>query len=288
MTRIASVAAHPISVPLGQVLWTAQEELKASSVIVVEVRTDDGLTGYGQIHGAPMKTICAWVEKFGDVIKGMDALGQAAVWQKLFLLTCPRPGGVAASDGLPPPLPRGERQQIMAAIGGIDFALWDIKGKHAGVPVWRLLGGVNRPLFTYATGGYYQPGAPDKVYAEELAGFVKAGYRAVKLKCGGGSPEQEAKRVKLVRDAIGKDVQLMLDMNAPYDLEGCIEFAHRVEPLDIFWLEEPLHWYLQPADFVRLAAATSIPLAHGERELTRFTVRDFIASGAIRYVQFDS
>jgi L-alanine-DL-glutamate epimerase-like enolase superfamily enzyme len=76
-------------------------------------------------------------------------------------------------------------------------------------------------------------------------------------------------------------------MNAPYDLEGCIEFAHRVEPLDIFWLEEPLHWYLQPPDYVRLAAETSIPLAHGERELTRFTIRDFIASGAIRYVQFD-
>jgi len=94
--------------------------------------------------------------------------------------------------------------------------------------------------------------------------------------------------VRTVREAIGKDVSLMLDMNAPYDVDGCIEFARRVEPLDIYWLEEPLHWYLQPADFVRLAAATSIPLAHGERELTRFTVRDFIATGAIRYVQFDS
>jgi D-galactarolactone cycloisomerase len=287
MNRIASVVPHAISVPLGQVLWTAQEELKSSSVILVEVRTDDGVTGYGQIHGAPMKTICGWVEKFGELIKGMDALAQAAVWQKLFALTCPRPGGVAAADGLPPPLPRGERQQIMAAIGGIDFALWDIKGKQAGLPVWRLLGGENRPLFTYATGGYYQPGAPDKVYAEELAGFVSAGYRAVKLKTGGGSPEQEAKRVKLVRDAIGKDVLLMLDMNAPYDLEGCIEFAHRVEPLEIFWLEEPLHWYLQPPDYARLAAETSIPLAHGERELTRFTIRDFIANGSVRYVQFD-
>ncbi len=176
----------------------------------------------------------------------------------------------------------------MAAIGGIDIALWDIKGKHAGLPVWRLLGGEKRPIPTYATGGYYRPGAPDKVYAEELAGFVKAGYRAVKLKTGGGSPAEEAKRVRTVRDAIGKDSSLMLDMNAPYDIDGCIEFARGVEPLDIFWLEEPLHWYLQPADFVRLAAATSIPLAHGERELTRFTVRDFIATGAIRYVQFDS
>ena len=59
-------------------------------------------------------------------------------------------------------------------------------------------------------------------------------------------------------------------------------------PYDIFWLEEPLHWYLQPADFARLAAATPIPLAHGEREWHRYTVRDFIDDGAIRYVQFDS
>ena len=80
----------------------------------------------------------------------------------------------------------------------------------------------------------------------------------------------------------------MLDMNAAYDLPDCIEFARAVEPHRIFWLEEPLHWYLQPADFARLAAATPIPLAHGERELTRFTVRDFIVEGGIRYVQFDA
>jgi L-alanine-DL-glutamate epimerase-like enolase superfamily enzyme len=91
-----------------------------------------------------------------------------------------------------------------------------------------------------------------------------------------------------VRKAIGAAPDLMLDMNAPYDLPDCIDFARRVEPHDIFWLEEPLHWYLQPADFARLAAATPIPLAHGERELTRFTVRDFITLGGIRYVQFDA
>src|SRR6202008_3380213 len=73
-----------------------------------------------------------------------------------------------------------------------------------------------------------------------------------------------------------------------YDLTDCIELAHRVEPHCIFWLEEQLHWYLQPADFARLAAEEPIPLAHGERELSRFTVRDFITTGGIRYVQFDA
>lgn len=288
MSKIAEVKTHPISVPLKQVLWTAHEELKDSSVILVEVRTDDGIAGYGQIHGSPQKSICEWVARLAEVARGMEAMANVAVWEKLFSLTSPRPGGMGGRDGLPPPLPRSARPQIMAAIAGIDIALWDVRGKAAGMPVYRLLGGEKRPIFSYATGGYYQLGAPDKVYADELAGYARAGFRAVKLKTGGGSVAEEAKRVRAVRAAIGNDVSLMLDMNAPYDLDGCIAFARAVEPLDIFWLEEPLHWYLQPADFVRLAAATSIPLAHGERELTRFTVRDFIAAGAIRYVQFDS
>jgi D-galactarolactone cycloisomerase len=176
----------------------------------------------------------------------------------------------------------------MAAIAGIDIALWDLKGKAAGRPVWRLLGGENRPLVTYATGGYYRPGMPNSAYAEEMAKLIELGYRAVKLKTGLGGIAADVERVGAVRAAIGEQPELMLDMNAPYDLPDCIEFAHRVERYRIFWLEEPLHWYLQPADFARLAAATPIALAHGERELSRFTVRDFIVQGGIRYVQFDA
>jgi D-galactarolactone cycloisomerase len=222
----------------------------------------------------------------------MDALATSAVWDRLFALTSPRPGAIAGAlagrADIPAPIARPDRAVAMAAIAGIDIALWDIKGKAAGVPVYRLLGGENRPLFTYATGGYYRPVRSDEEYGEELARYLDLGYRAVKLKTGGGTVAQEAARVGTVRRVIGDTPDLMLDMNAPYDLPDCIDFAHRVEPHRIFWLEEPLHWYLQPADFARLAAATHIPLAHGERELTRFTVRDFIVTGGIRYVQFDA
>jgi D-galactarolactone cycloisomerase len=288
MTRIASVATHMISVPRPQPVWTAHEEIKAWNVILTEVHTDDGLVGYGEIHGASMGRICEWVGRFGDIAKGMDALANVAVWEKLFALTSPRPGGIEGRNGLPPPTPRGERPQAMAAIAGIDMALWDIKGKAAGLPVYRLLGGESRPIFTYATGGYYRPDATHADYGWELAQFIELGYRAVKLKTGAGTIAAEAERIGAVRRAIGDTPLLMLDMNAAYDLPDCIEFAHTVEPHKIFWLEEPLHWYLQPADFARLAAATPIPLAHGERELTRFSVRDFIVQGDIRYVQFDA
>jgi D-galactarolactone cycloisomerase len=259
-----------------------------AQIVLVEVRTDQGIVGFGEISGGSQTVIVELVETFSRVVQGMDALGHTEIWTKLFSLTSPRPGGLGGWDGMPAPLPRNQRPQIMAAIGGIDIALWDIKGKAAGLPVFRILGGTRTEVFTYATGGYYFEGEPLGAAADELAVFVSHGYRAVKLKCGALSLRDEVARIRAVREAIGPDVLFMLDMNAPYDVAGCIRFALAVEPYDIFWLEEPLHWYLQPADFQRLAAASPIPLAHGEREWHRYTVRDFLDSGAIRYVQFDS
>jgi L-alanine-DL-glutamate epimerase-like enolase superfamily enzyme len=288
MSRIAAVKTHMISVPRPRPVWTAHEQSAAWNVILTEVHTDDGVIGYGQIHGAPMPRICEWVARFGEILRGRDALEHVIVWEELFALTSPRPGAIDAKDGLPPPIARSERAPVMAAIAGIDIALWDIKGKVAGLPVYRLLGGDNRPLFTYATGGYYRPDATNADYAAEMAELLRQGYHAVKLKTGAGAVMAEAKRIAAVRREIGSEPLLMLDMNAAYDLPDCIAFAHAVESSQIFWLEEPLHWYLQPVDFARLAAATPIPLAHGERELTRFTIRDFIVSGGIRYVQFDA
>src|SRR5205085_8580272 len=125
MTRIGSVKTHPISVPRPEPVWSAHEESKAWSVILTEITSDDGLVGYGEIHGAPMPRICEWVARFGEIIRGMDALAHQAVWDKLFALTSPRPNllktAVIENDGLPP-VPRGERTAVMAAIAGIDIA----------------------------------------------------------------------------------------------------------------------------------------------------------------------
>src|ERR1044071_2971795 len=173
MTRIASLSTYPISVPRLVPVWTAHEEIRAWSVILTEIKTDDGLAGYGLIHGAPMPRICDWIARFAEIVRGMDALAHEAVWGRLLPLTSPRPGAVEGR--LMRPVPRGERTQAMAAIAGIDIALWDLKGKAAGLPIYRLLGGKNRPLATYATGGYYRPGAHDADYGAELARFIELG-----------------------------------------------------------------------------------------------------------------
>ena len=286
--KITEIRAHPLAFDFDQRVWTAHEPFERAGLILVEVRTDEGIVGFGEVAGGPQKLVCDLLKSCGEAIRGMDPRGHIEIWQKLISLTVPRPGGLGNWDGLPAPLQRNHRPQFMAAMAGIDIALWDIKGKSANLPVFRLLGGTRTEVFTYSVGGFYVEGAPLQSYAQEFAEYVAKGYRAVKLKTGALSLADELVRIASVREAIGPDVLFMLDMNAPYDVEGCIRFAKAVEPYDIYWLEEPLHWYLQPADFARLAAATPIPLAHGEREWHRFTIRDFIDSGALKFVQFDA
>src|SRR5215208_4964048 len=89
--KIKAVRAHALSAPLSEPLWTAQEALKDSSLILVEVETDDGLVGYGEIKGSPIKTIVEWVVRFGELIKGADPLAHEIIWNRLFMLTVPRP-----------------------------------------------------------------------------------------------------------------------------------------------------------------------------------------------------
>jgi D-galactarolactone cycloisomerase len=286
--KITEVVVHPLEADHPETTWTAHEPFIRTQMALVEVRTDQGIVGIGEVASGPLKVVCDMLALIGPAIRGLDPCGHAEIWQRMLSITCPRPGGLGGWDGLPPPLPRNLRPQFLAAMAGIDIALWDIKGKAAGLPVFRLLGGTRTEVFTYAVGGMYPVAGSMLGCADELAGCVRRGFRAVKLKSGALALKDEVARIKAVREAIGPSTLLMLDCNAAFDVPAAIDYANAVAPYDICWFEEPLHWYLQPADFVRLAHASPIPLAHGERELTRFTARDFIDSGALRYIQFDS
>jgi L-alanine-DL-glutamate epimerase-like enolase superfamily enzyme len=285
--KISSVEAHAISIELDRMYWVSRFPLKTASEIIVEIRADDGVTGYGVIHGRPIKEIVAIVQALEGELVGMDALSHEDVWWKIFSLTTTRYGHDVERK-TKTPMGETKRPQILAALAGIDIAMWDLKGKILSLPVWRLLGGTRREVFAYATGGYYEEGGPGESLHDEMASYVEAGFKAVKIKVGMVSIEEDTKRVREARGGLGAECLLMLDANCAYDLETATRAIHAFEPYNIFWFEEPLHWYDSVRGLGRLANRTSVALASGESELSSWACRDLVDLGGVRFMQFDS
>jgi L-alanine-DL-glutamate epimerase-like enolase superfamily enzyme len=285
--EIAEIRVHPVSVPLARPFWMSLEPYAACSEIVVEVETDDGLLGIGEIHGRPQAEIARIVEAFAPLLLGEDPLDHERIYEKLFRTTYSRASAEPAADGQPH-FGDGGRPQAMAAIAGVDIALWDIKAQAAGLPLWKLLGGRRRSVPAYASGGYYGPSGEADLDAlvEEMTGYEALGYGAMKMKVGGLSLGEDVERVRAVREAL-PGCDLMLDANSAYDVPGAIEAAKAFEPFRIRWLEEPVAWFDPVFGLARVGDATSIPLASGERELHRFACRDLVDHTPIRYLQFD-
>jgi L-alanine-DL-glutamate epimerase-like enolase superfamily enzyme len=235
---------------------------------VVKVETDDGVTGIG-IGGASPGEI-AIRDAFVPTLIGMDPLMSGQVWSTL-------------RD----PKLYGRRGHETYAQSSIDFALWDLKAKVAGLPLHRLLGGCSRRIPYYIAGGYY---GRDKTLADlqrEMAGYVGLGARAVKMKVGAVPVAEDVARVRAVRDAIGPDIRLMLDANCAYQAHEAVAFGRRVEEADIFWFEEPVG----PDDYEgygRIGSKLAIPLAAGEQEYGKFGFRDLIATGGVAFLQPDA
>ena len=181
----------------------------------------------------------------------------------------------------------GQKGFALHAISAVDIALWDLKGKSLGVSVSRLLGGRFRErVQAYATGLYFRPKEVfDAELVEEARGYVRAGFRAVKLKIG-YTPEVDLRHARAIREAIGPDVALMVDANHAYDVATAIRLGREFERLDVRWFEEPVI----PEDIEGYAAvrrALDVPIAGGEAEFTRFGFRRLFAGQAVDIVQPD-
>ncbi len=285
--KITRIRSHAISVALNRVYWMSLQPYRTASEIIVEVETDEGVVGLGQIHGRPMKDILDILAGLEGFIAGMDALAHEAVWQRIFALTTTRAGAELDQDIGQPHFGAGKRPQILAALAGIDIALWDIKGKALGLPVWRLLGGTRKEVFAYASGGYYEEDNSPLAVVDEMANYVSQGFKAVKMKCGGLDVAGDVERIEAVREAID-GAALMLDANSAYSLPDAEAAIKAFEPYDIFWFEEPLHWYDAVRGLGKLATRTRVPLASGESEIHFWACRDLIDHGNIAYMQFDA
>lgn len=257
---------------------------------MVELRTNEGVTGIGEIHGRPMEKIVEILrDGFASTVIGRNPLESEALYNDLFACTCSRQGARFHRGGGQPHFGGGAKPQMMAAIAGIDIALWDLKGKLLGQPVWRLLGGGKSTAPAYASGGYYGPEGEAAIDAlvEEMASYVALGYSTVKMKVGGLPISADVERVRAVRDSAGAGVTILLDANQAYDIQSAIAAARAFEPYGIGWFEEPLHWYDSVFGLGQVSHAISIATASGESELHRWGCRDLIEHAGIRVMQFD-
>jgi L-alanine-DL-glutamate epimerase-like enolase superfamily enzyme len=170
------------------------------------------------------------------------------------------------------------------ALAAIDIALWDILAKHAGVPLYRLLGGSRDRIAAYGSGiNMHLDGEP---LLDQMRGFLKRGYRAVKMKVGRDDPDEDVQRVAAVRRLIGPSVRLMLDANQKWTAAEAIRRVTLLRPFDPFWLEEPL-LADDRAGHVYVRQATGVSIAVGETLYTRYEFADYMRAGAVDVVQAD-
>ncbi len=271
--KIRDVKAYPISFPIPkakQVTLGIGTGVKKDAV-VVRVRTESGLVGYGESHhGRSPGAVAHHVNTtLRQLVVGMDAADVVGVWAKIYKYQL-------GSHGM------GAGTAI--AMSGIDQALWDIRGKATGWPLYRLLGGTARPVPAYA-GGVSLGYQPPKALVEEARGFVKQGYRAVKLRLG-DSPERDLARVAAVRKALGDKVAVLTDANTGYTLEDARRVMPGLDEHGVEWLEEPFPAH-DHRSYAAAAAFASVPLAAGENHYTRFEFHRLIEDGVIGIFQPD-
>lgn len=287
MVRIADIETHLVEVPLGRTYYTSNRPIERASQIMVKITTDDGVVGWGESHGSPLPQVAAIIaDELAPMLLGENPLEVERLWQMMFARTTARRSSRAEFSGAS--LPKGAgKPQTMAAIGGLDVALWDLAGKIYDTPVWRLLGGYRNRVPTYVTGGYYPAeGAPDPL-EDEFAELVEKGWKAVKLKAGGVSPAEDAERARRVRETIGDDIELYIDASQGFSVKEAIEVGRAYEELGVVWFEEPVHWYDDITGLGMVADALRIPITSGESEYTKNGVRDLITRGKISICNYD-
>jgi D-arabinonate dehydratase/D-galactarolactone cycloisomerase len=265
-------------------------EYQEREALLVKVHTDEsGLFGWGEsaVWGGPWATSVAVIEKeIAPLIVGLDPRQPEYIWERVYQQT----------------YYHGRKGILLACLSGIDIALWDIIGRSANQPVWRLLGGYGRPLRTYASSGYYRRNYSKEDLARDIGKARKDGYLGYKMKVGNiagaihartlhetplrVSFAEDIARVAAAREALGPDLDLMCDATTSLDHKTAMRYADAFEKLDIRWFEEPT----QPeniAGCAALANRTRVPVAGFETETSKFNFAALMDAGAIQVVQPD-
>ena len=268
--QIRDVKTYVLDAALAEPFAYSQAWYERRGACLVEIVGEDGTSGWGEAFG-PARLTAPIVRFYRDLLIGADALATEAIWQTLYN---------RLRD-------HGQKGLAIEALSAVDIALWDLKGRHLGLPVHRLLGGPLRTrVEAYATGFYRKrTGDPFTYLIEEAHQRVAEGFGAIKLKLGFGLDE-DVQLCEAVRRAVGAELRIMVDANHAYDATGAIRLGRAIEAFDIAWFEEPV----PPEDlagYCEVKAALRIPIAGGEAEFTRWGFRALVAERLVDVLQPD-
>ena len=259
--------------------WVSHFIVPKANEILVCLQTDEGVEGIGLATSyTPIEAaIHAFRSGIGELIIGEDPLAPERLYQKLFALTWQR---LAHEKGW-------SREALVRISAAVDIAAWDIIGKVAGLPLYRLFGGYRSEVPCYVTCAYYRDGKDLAELRDEMQMLKAQGHTGFKAKAGGVALREDIERLAVVREVIGDDSDLMVDVNRGWNLATAIEGARLLEPLRPRWLEEPVRWADDRRELKLLAQRTRIPLSAGESELTSYGCRALLEEEAIEILQFD-
>lgn len=274
--KITDIAIHVLKSPLAEPFAFSQGWVRQRSATLVEVSTDEGVTGWGEAfaQGLEPPEIAATVidKALRPLVTGADPLETEVLWHRMYHMT----------------RDYGRKGSVVAAISAIDMALWDIAGKHRGVPIHALLGGAFRTsVQPYATGFYRIRGQGEAArLADEAIRHFEAGFTLMKVKLGYGVDDDIACMAAIGRAIQGKPIGLMVDTNHAYGRAEALRLGRALDGFGLRWYEEPV----APEDlrgYVEMRDKLTMPIAGGENEHTLFGFRELLAAGAVDIAQPD-
>jgi L-alanine-DL-glutamate epimerase-like enolase superfamily enzyme len=260
--KIERLETRALSLPLERPIESALGPIRGCGVVLVHAYTDNGIVGENLVftlNDRRTGVLQRMVDELADLVVGRDAGHIAGFWARAW-----KDINFFGHKGVP-----------VMGISAIDGALWDIAGKAANMPLYRLLGGARDRMPAYHSGGLWLDRDIDAL-AREAQDMVAQGFKAVKMRLGMPDPRQDAERVRAVRQAIGPGIRLMADANQGLNEAQAIRLGRMLEEYDLTWFEEPLPaWDLEGV--ARVAAALDTPIASGETEYTRYGFRGMLA-----------
>ena len=270
---IRELNVQEIRIPLDIPKRFGGAQVAFRDYVIVTITTQSGWTGWSFIWSAP--GVSRVIEAVSPQVVGESAANIRGIWDKVYRHICKwGRGGIG-----------------MRALAGIDNALWDIAGKAAGMPIYRLLGACRSEIPAYHTGGYLPVDCTAKYqlidfHQREVASIVEKDFPGYKMKIGASDVEFDLMRIAMAREGLGPGRKLMVDCNCSYDPETIIAMARRFEQYGVEWVEEPAALDDLP-NYAYVAAHISMPVALGENHYTCWDLRNLLDYKAGRIIQCD-